>query len=204
LNAIETTQGIMQWIDTFSEWDRSFPVVMIGSDPGYEQRRNVFHTLVVKGLNLHPHVVEIEHDQDQPPVLVKPRGAGLYLSLSSRGGLAVYAAVKNPVGVDVETVNEEAEPPWNVLHDKERNYLEALSGRARAMAFTKIWTLKEAYLKALALGLSRDTRTFCALPHEEGGVIEDELSEVKIVQALTTWRTLHGQWAAVSLVSIKR
>jgi 4'-phosphopantetheinyl transferase len=193
----------MNWIDTFAEWDRSFPVVMIGSDPGLEQRRAVFRDLIIKGLKLHPGVVEIEHDQDRPPLLVKPLGARLFLSLASRQGVAAYAAARNPVGVDVEIIDLEAEPPWNVLHDKERDYLESQSGRGRAMAFAKIWTLKEAYLKALALGLSRDTRTFSVIPTDDGGIIEDGFTKAKVVQALTTWRTIHGEWAAVSMVTVK-
>jgi len=48
------------------------------------------------------------------------------------------------------------EPPWSLLHPNERNILETLTGEARADAFPRLWTAKEAYLKALGLGFARD------------------------------------------------
>jgi len=60
-----------------------------------------------------------------------------------------------PIGVDIEP-SRAIEPPWSLLHPNERNMLETLTGEARADAFPRLWTAKEAYLKALGLGFARD------------------------------------------------
>ena len=60
-----------------------------------------------------------------------------------------------PIGVDIEP-SRAIEPPWSLLHPNERNALETLTGAARADAFSRLWTAKEAYLKALGLGFARE------------------------------------------------
>ena len=54
-------------------------------------------------------------------------------------------------------IDEVQEPPWTVLAPEER---EALAGLAepdvRHATFLRVWTLKEAVLKALGTGLSRE------------------------------------------------
>ena len=60
-----------------------------------------------------------------------------------------------PIGIDIEPLRA-IEPPWSLLHPNERNALETLTGEARADAFLRLWTAKEAYLKALSLGFARD------------------------------------------------
>jgi phosphopantetheinyl transferase len=60
-----------------------------------------------------------------------------------------------PIGVDIEPLRE-VEPPWSLLHPNERETLETLTGAARMDAFLRLWTAKEAYLKALGVGFARD------------------------------------------------
>ncbi|MEU8764249.1 4'-phosphopantetheinyl transferase superfamily protein [Streptomyces sp. NPDC048659] len=83
-------------------------------------------------------------------------GAGLHFSLSHSGGLGLLAFAPVPVGVDVEGVPEPRTVGQvaDALHPAERRELAALDGAARAAAFARCWTRKEAYLKGTGQGLS--------------------------------------------------
>lgn len=81
-------------------------------------------------------------------------------SLSHGGDLVLIglAPAGAPIGVDVErlpsamTVGE----TMNSLHPAERAELAASPGGPSPASFARIWTRKEAYLKAIGTGLGRD------------------------------------------------
>ncbi|OHX20343.1 4'-phosphopantetheinyl transferase family protein [Chromobacterium sphagni] len=84
-------------------------------------------------------------------------GAGLSFNLSHTDGMVVLSvAAGRELGVDVESVMR---PPaldiaWDNFSSEEARELSALEGSARADHFWMLWTLKEAYLKALGCGLN--------------------------------------------------
>lgn len=69
------------------------------------------------------------------------------------------ALARSPVGVDVELVGPAQEPAWNMLSPREQAALRRHPAEDRWPAFLALWTAKEAYLKAIGLGLSREPRT---------------------------------------------
>jgi 4'-phosphopantetheinyl transferase len=86
--------------------------------------------------------------------------AGLDVSFSRSEGLALVALGHGVrVGVDVEPVR-----PWDpqlatvALSEQELATVDALPADARARAFARAWTRKEALLKGLDLGLAVDPR----------------------------------------------
>ncbi|MFF4898609.1 4'-phosphopantetheinyl transferase family protein [Streptomyces sp. NPDC001068] len=83
----------------------------------------------------------------------------LHFSLAHSHGMAVVAVSRAVVGADVERLPraETAEVCTPALHPGEQAELAAFdeAGQRRA-AFGRLWTRKEAYLKALGTGLSRD------------------------------------------------
>ncbi|MFB6896572.1 4'-phosphopantetheinyl transferase family protein [Streptomyces hydrogenans] len=88
------------------------------------------------------------------PVL---RDGRRHFSLSHGGSLAVIVCAPVPVGVDVERIPR-AEVVGHVapkLHPAERAELAALAPAERPAAFARVWTRKEALLKALGTGLVR-------------------------------------------------
>lgn len=92
----------------------------------------------------------------------KPRLAGaerrLRFSLSSSGGLAVYAlAWDREVGIDVERLAPVPELPELAAHlfsPGERAHVRDLDGEARLAAFYRVWTRKEALVKAAGTGIA--------------------------------------------------
>jgi 4'-phosphopantetheinyl transferase len=104
---------------------------------------------------------------------------GLNFSLSHSEGLAAVAvgrAVR--VGVDVEPVDRPIDPDElarDVLAPAEIADLAVLTGPARSRAFMVLWTLKEAYVKALGLGLSHPLKSCSFSIAETGGCVTADL-----------------------------
>ncbi|QIQ04400.1 4'-phosphopantetheinyl transferase family protein [Streptomyces liangshanensis] len=93
-----------------------------------------------------------------PPRVVAPESAApLAISMSRTADRGVFAlGAGTTIGVDVETVRpmREASLSGSVLTDNERAYLMALApGPARDAGFHRVWTRKEAVVKAAGLGL---------------------------------------------------
>jgi 4'-phosphopantetheinyl transferase len=82
----------------------------------------------------------------------------LYFSLSRSRDLALIAIAPAPVGVDVEalpqpqTVSEVSA----LLHPAEQAEIASASVSQRAGAFACVWTRKEAYLKAIGVGVTHE------------------------------------------------
>ncbi len=123
-------------------------------------RRGLAHDLIARQFSLPSEAVTIEHDEAGRPVLARPAGTGLHISLATRSGLVAVALARAPVGVDVERIEIAAAPPLASLHPNERDVLAALPDAARPLAFAQIWTAKEAYVKALGTGFIRAPESF--------------------------------------------
>ncbi|MGA3302951.1 MAG: 4'-phosphopantetheinyl transferase superfamily protein [Methylovirgula sp.] len=96
-------------------------------------------------------------DPSGAPNLIAPKqNAPPFLSVSGRGSFAAFAAAPTPIGVDLEILGAPDDLPGAMLDESEWTRLSSLNKVARHKAFLEIWTLKEAYLKARRLGLSRE------------------------------------------------
>jgi phosphopantetheinyl transferase len=76
------------------------------------------------------------------------------------------------------------------------------AGEARARAFARLWSVKEAYVKALRAGL-REAESFAvdfSNTNAEAALITDPFATAQSVYASTVWRTAQGRCAAVSAV----
>ncbi len=96
----------------------------------------------------------IGHTEDGARRLAEPR-LPLCLSLAGRDDVIAAAVAERPVGVDIETIGPPVAPPLNVLHPAERAAL-AMAGEYAHEYFLHLWTAKEAYVKAIETGLSRE------------------------------------------------
>jgi 4'-phosphopantetheinyl transferase len=98
------------------------------------------------------------------PALAWPGGTGVEFNLSDSADLALLAVSRGaPVGVDVEfvkPVRELAAIARSHFAAEERAALFALPEQAQLDAFHRIWTRKEAFIKAVGTGLSYGLRRF--------------------------------------------
>ncbi|GAA2926154.1 4'-phosphopantetheinyl transferase family protein [Streptomyces enissocaesilis] len=86
------------------------------------------------------------------------QGGGVHFSLSHSDDVVLIGIAEAPVGVDVQRI-----PPAGVvaetsasLHPTETAELAAEPDGTKPLAFARAWTRKEAYLKGIGTGLSRD------------------------------------------------
>ncbi len=100
------------------------------------------------------------------PALAPPFDAsGLDFNLAHTPGLVTLAVTRGvPVGIDVENLDKKVplEVARRFFSPVEVDALEALPAQARPRRFLRLWTLKEAYLKATGAGIAGglDSMTF--------------------------------------------
>jgi 4'-phosphopantetheinyl transferase len=97
----------------------------------------------------------------------KPRLAGMegpQFNVSHSGSWALIGMSDcRPIGVDIELTRKagnELDLARSFFSDAEYRALEALQDGVRLQTFYKIWTCKEAVLKALGVGISEHLRDF--------------------------------------------
>jgi 4'-phosphopantetheinyl transferase len=132
-----------------------------------DRRRYVVAHVAVRvllGARLHVTADAVRLVRDPCPSCGAPHGrpavhgGGAHFSLSRSGDVVLIGIADVPVGVDIEQV-----PPSDVaaalsssLHRKEAAELAAESVHTKSVSFARTWARKEAYLKGLGTGLSRD------------------------------------------------
>ena len=98
------------------------------------------------------------------PAISKPNGFPVTYSLSHTKGLSVCAvAPSGDVGVDVESlqrINSHQEISKRFFASSEVAFLESVDEERRQTEFLRLWTLKEAFVKARGVGLSIPLNTF--------------------------------------------
>ena len=106
-----------------------------------------------------PGAVRFRVESSGRPVVAGPAGAaGTPFSISHGGGIALCAVAPGRiVGVDVEAADRSLpvrELAPRCLHPRERPAFDALPETRQLRALLEHWTAKEAYSKALGLGLA--------------------------------------------------
>ena len=110
-------------------------------------------------LGVAPQAVEIAYGGRGKPALARRfAGSGLRFNLSHSEGVALYAFSRaGEVGVDLEALRALPEADRiaaRVFAPRERATYLALAPRHRPLAFLRLWTRKEAFVKAHGAGLS--------------------------------------------------
>lgn len=99
------------------------------------------------------------------PYLKEPNIQPLHFNFSHSGEYVVCAIDDEECGVDVEDMSNYSEDiADNAFHENEVTKLHQYDdNKEAARYFTFLWTMKEAYLKALGVGLSKPLSSFCIL-----------------------------------------
>jgi 4'-phosphopantetheinyl transferase len=108
-------------------------------------------------LGLEAKTVQIVEGDDRKPVVA---GRELEFSVSHTDGGAMVAVAAVPVGIDLERVEPIAGEEFDdlvafVLDAREREELDLLPEDDRLTAYYRVWTRKEAYVKATGEGIAK-------------------------------------------------
>ena len=87
----------------------------------------------------------------------------LGLSFSHRGSLSAIGVAGSAIGVDIESSPLLGDIPWRMLSHAERANLNRIEEMQRGEAFLRLWTLKEAVVKALGRGFPDDPEAISIL-----------------------------------------
>ena len=110
-----------------------------------------------------PQAITFRYGPNGKPEVVTDQSVGpIHFSVSHSQGLAVYAVAAEPLGVDLERhrplpVEELAS---RFLSDYESAAIARVEGVDQLELFITCWTRKEAYLKAVGVGLSAPLQDF--------------------------------------------
>ncbi len=125
--------------------------------------------------------------------MLRDTGAALHFNTSHSGNWVLHALDgAAPIGIDVEAVRPELGDVAafaQVLSEPEQAHLHALAPPQRARAMATIWVRKEAYVKALGVGLSRPLRQISIAPDSFGTPrLQVDRSERSHAGAAARWR----------------
>lgn len=113
-----------------------------------------------------------ENAQGKPRLAEASAPVPLHFNLAHSHDTALLAfSPQGPLGVDVEKLQEPYEGEkiaGRYFTPEELSYLQSLPAAERARGFFRLWTLKEAYLKALGLGFQGGLDSFSILPLDQG------------------------------------
>lgn len=119
--------------------------------------------------------VKVEYAQWEKPRLIKPEG--WCFNLSHSGEWTVLALSNGEVGVDIQQVKPvDMRLATRFFTESEQTEIENAGENAQEL-FYRIWTIKESYLKALGVGLSRPLNSFTVRFTAGGAKIDDPTVE---------------------------
>ncbi len=96
-------------------------------------------------------------------------GEGPWFSASHRGDRALVAWSEHEVGVDLEVpASLSGQPPIALMAIEEQTWY---ADQGEAGAFLRLWTAKEAYLKARGVGLGEELTASAVIPDERGAQV---------------------------------
>jgi 4'-phosphopantetheinyl transferase len=128
-------------------------------------RRGIRRDILSRYLRVAPEILKEELSPFGKPYLAPPFSAsGLTFNASNSGVFALYAiALRRQLGVDIERVRHIPDAisiARGYFAPTEWQVLQRCPSSQRDTAFFRCWTAKEAYVKALGLGLSLPLDSF--------------------------------------------
>ncbi len=128
-------------------------------------RRGLLRTILACYLGIEPNRVQFCYGTHGKPALVETsEGIHLRFNLSHSHGLSLYAITRDQeIGIDLEYIRPIPEAKQIAEHyfsARENAVFRALPEHEKPLAFLKCWTRKEAYLKALGVGLTGSLEEF--------------------------------------------
>ncbi len=128
-----------------------------GLEPA-ETADGVLRLLVARRVGIEAEAIEIGRDARGRPVVHWP-ATGLHVTISHSAGYIACAVAERELGIDIERDDRvEADAPLadRICTRTERDQLDRTPPAQRRRSLVRLWTRKEALVKALGVGLVLD------------------------------------------------
>lgn len=122
----------------------------------YVVGRSLLRQLAARTFGANPDGIRLDAEPAGRPIVVDPPYP-VFISLAHSGRHVAAALARRPTGIDVEELPRRAQEPGvieRVCSPEELRDLNRLPDGARDRAFMAIWARKEAYGKAIGVGLA--------------------------------------------------
>lgn len=121
--------------------------------------RGILRQLLGQYLQISPSSIEFQYGDRGKPYLSKSIfSSSLEFNISHSQGYALYGfSLNHAIGVDLEylrPMKDAAQIAQRFFSPQEFEFVNCLSGKQQQRVFFKLWTAKEAYLKATGTGLA--------------------------------------------------
>jgi len=148
---------LAQWLAE-DEWQRAKRFHMKRDRSRFIVGRGQLREILGALLDVDPSKLAFSYGDFGKPQIATPVAAhSLHFNLAHSGSLAVYAVAMHELGVDLERVramDQKQQIVERFFSSREESHLAALPEAQRLEAFFNCWTRKEAYVKAIGLGLN--------------------------------------------------
>jgi 4'-phosphopantetheinyl transferase len=162
----------------------------------FVHRRSILRQLV--GAYRQQPPVEVEITADEFGKLHVP--GGLEFNLSAAGDLAIYGFARElQLGIDLARLLPDFK--WkdvveSFFHPSESAYIQQLPVSAQAAAFFRLWTIKEAFVKANGRGLSQP------LAREDFTALARDDQHCRVLADGTRWRWISWEPTPATVASL--
>ena len=133
-------------------------------------RRYKLRVILSKYCDCQPHELVFRYNFYKKPFIYIPEYEGVKFNMSFSGNLMLAGLSKNTdIGIDIENVRQMPDLENIAREDfslQEVNYLKGTSDKTTT--FFKIWTRKEAFIKATGKGLYHPLKSFCVNINSSG------------------------------------
>ena len=146
----------------------------------FRTRRGILRALIGRYLGGGPFTERFALNAYGMPLLPAPHSS-LHFNLSHSAGMVLFAFTRGRrVGVDIEAIRPSADTVQiaeTFFSRAEREALAALPSHQQCAAFFACWARKEAYIKALGIGLSLPLDSFdvCLSPSQPAALLASRL-----------------------------
>jgi 4'-phosphopantetheinyl transferase len=142
----------------------------------YVISHGIMRQLIGSYIPCHPRDIRCHLNAFGKPELVTPSST-LHFNLSHSEQLGALAIATCPVGADIEQIkrlDDYVSLTRHFLSTKERDYFGQLPYSQQQLAFYRAWTRKEAYIKAIGMGLSYPVEQVTISFDEQPKLLEDK------------------------------
>lgn len=147
---------LAQWLSD-DEWQRANRFHLERDRRRFIAGRGTLREILAALLDINPASLVFAYGEFGKPQIAAPALAhSLHFNLAHAESIAVYATAQLALGVDLERVramDDAMSIASRFFSPREERYLLALPAEQRTEAFFNCWIRKEAYLKAIGLGL---------------------------------------------------